>query len=191
MFVDCVGKEKTDQCNYGDSGNVRTCSSRQLDEHHNSRSKPRRFPKASACCGSTDYDYPRPAVLHPLDRARGEPEGDAGRELRDCQRSGVLDSGYMPTPGAESQDSRISSERQLGIGECLGVVALILLPGVGFAALVVLSLASFRPHLWGVARAALLWHVLLWSALATAAMYLAIRVGAFVWQVLSHLGPVR
>jgi hypothetical protein len=98
----------------------------------------------------------------------------------------------MPTRSAALEASGAPTQRPLSISECLGLVVLILLPGVGFAALAVLSLASFRPHLWGLARAALLWHVLLWSALATATAYFAVRVGAFLWELLlAGLGPVR
>jgi hypothetical protein len=97
----------------------------------------------------------------------------------------------MPTPSADSKAFGANTERPLGIGECLGLVTLILLPGIGFVGLVILSVAHRRPHLWGVARAALLWHVLLWSALTSAVLYSAIRLGTFLWEILSHLGPVR
>jgi hypothetical protein len=97
----------------------------------------------------------------------------------------------MPTPIADSNALGARPERPLAIGECLGVIVLILLPGVGFLGLVALSVTRFSRHLWGVARAALLWHVLLWSALTASAAYFAFRVGAFVWEILKHLGPVR
>jgi hypothetical protein len=97
----------------------------------------------------------------------------------------------MPTSSAESRVLGANTERPLGIGECLGLVTLILLPGIGFVGLAILSVTRLRPHLWGVARAALLWHVLLWSALVTAVLYFAVRLGAFIWEILSHLGPVR
>jgi hypothetical protein len=96
----------------------------------------------------------------------------------------------LPTPSADSKSSGANAERPLGIGECLGLVTLILLPGIGLVGLVILSVTHLRPHLWGVARAALLWHVLLWSALVTAVLYFAVRLGVLIWEVLSHLGPV-
>lgn len=97
----------------------------------------------------------------------------------------------MPTPLVDSKALGASTERTLGVGECLGLIALIFLPGVGFAGLTVFSVTHFRPHLRGVARAALLWHVLFWSALAAVAFVLAVRLGAFLWKLASHLGPVR
>ena len=97
---------------------------------------------------------------------------------------------YGPEP-TRLVTSEANAKRPLGFGECLGLVALILVPGIGLVGLVILSVTSLRSQIRGLARAALLWHVLLWSALVTTVLYLAVRLGVFFLEVLSHLGPVR